>query len=196
MIDVQRVETPTSARCKSAGTGRVHRIVAIFLVVFLERAFYYQEYAEKTAMEMTVANMRTGLRYKIADLIVSSRLSEIPTLADENPVNWLAERPVNYLGEFDSLPREGTSGKWFYDKRNRELVYTVNNRRHFVPYGGRDFTIRYRAARIEASRNCVIEVFACASVGRPCAAARIHMVALITGMERAAITQECSSRGR
>ena len=124
-------------------------LIATFLIVFLERAFYYQEYAEKTAMEMTVANMRTGLRYRIADLIVSSRLSEIPTLADENPVNWLAERPVNYLGEFDSLPREGTSGKWFYDKRNRELVYTVNNRRHFVPYGGQDFTIRYRAARIE-----------------------------------------------
>jgi len=125
-------------------------LIAIFVIVFLERAFYYREYAEKTAMEMTVANMRTGLRYKIADLIVNSRLSEIPTLADENPLNWLAERPVNYLGEFNSLHREGTPGTWFYDKRNRELVYTVNNRRHFVPYGGQDFTIRYRATRIEA----------------------------------------------
>ena len=125
-------------------------LIAIFLVVFLERASYYQEYAEKTAMEMTVANMRTGLRYRIADLIVNSRLSEIPTLADENPVNWLAEQPENYLGEFDSLPQEGTAGKWFYDKGNRELVYTANHRRHFVPYGGRDFTVRYRAARIEA----------------------------------------------
>ncbi|MBI3529782.1 MAG: hypothetical protein HY067_17665 [Betaproteobacteria bacterium] len=124
-------------------------LFAIFLAVFLERAFYYQEYAEKTAMEMTVANMRTGLRYKIADLIMNNRLSEMPTLADENPVIWLAEPPENYLGEFDSPPRDGTAGKWFYDKRNRELVYTVNNRRHFMPYGGRDFTIRYRAVRIQ-----------------------------------------------
>lgn len=124
-------------------------LFAVFLAVFLERAFYYQEYAEKTAMEMTVANMRSGLRYQIADLIINNRLSEIPTLADENPVNWLAGQPENYLGEFDSPPRDGTAGKWFYDKRNRELVYTVNNRRHFVPSSGQDFTIRYRAARIQ-----------------------------------------------
>ena len=124
-------------------------LLAIFLAVFLERAFYYQEYAEKTAMEMTVANMRTGLRYKIAGLILDNRLPEIATLADENPVNWLAEPPENYLGELDSLPRDGTAGKWFYDKRARELVYTVNNRRHFVPNHDRDFTIRYRAAQIQ-----------------------------------------------
>ena len=128
-------------------------LFAIFLVVFLERASYYQEYAEKTAMEMTVANMRTGLRYQIADLIINNRLSDIPTLADENPVNWLAGQPENYLGEFDSPPRVGTVGKWFYDTRKRELVYTVNNRRHFVPYGGADFTVRYQAARIQGPAN-------------------------------------------
>ena len=128
-------------------------LFAIFLAVFLERAFYYQEYAEKTAMEMTVANMRTGLRYKIADLILNNRVSEIPTLAAGNPVNWLAEPPQNYLGEFDSPPGDGTAGEWYYDKRNRELVYTVNNRRHFVPHSGRDFTIRYRAARIPGAAS-------------------------------------------
>lgn len=128
-------------------------LFAIFLVVFLQRAFFFQEYAEKMAMEMTVANMRTGLRYKIADLIINNRLSDIPTLADENPVNWLAGQPENYLGEFDSLPGDGTVGKWYYDTRKRELVYTVNNRRHFVPYGASDFTVRYQAARIQGPAN-------------------------------------------
>jgi general secretion pathway protein G len=146
-----------SGRRRQRGASQLELAVsialfAIFLVVFLERASYYQEYAEKTAMEMTVANMRTGLRYQIADLIINNRLSEIPALADDNPVNWLAGQPENYLGEFDSLP-DGTAGKWFYDKRNRELVYTVNNRRHFVPYSGRDFTIHYRAARIQGPAN-------------------------------------------
>ena len=126
-------------------------LLAIFLAVFLERAFYYQEYAEKTAMEMTLANMRTGLRYRIAELILNNRPSEIPKLADENPVSWLAEPPENYLGEFDSPPRDGTAGRWFYDRRARELVYTVNNGRHFVPDDGGNFTIRYRAARIQGS---------------------------------------------
>ena len=148
--------------CKGPGRGRQGGasqlelavsivLLAIFLAVLLDRAFYYQEYAEKTAMEMTVANMRTGLRYKIAGLILDNRLSEIATLADENPVNWLAQSPQNYLGEFDSLPRDGTAGKWFFDKRAGELVYTVNNRRHSVPNDGRDFTIRYRAARTQGA---------------------------------------------
>jgi|SRR5882724_10992776 len=125
-------------------------LFAIFLIVFMERAFYYQAVAEKTALEMTVANMRTGLRYKVADLMLKNRMSEIPTLADENPMNWLEERPENYLGEFDVAPQTGTTGKWYYDRRGHELVYTVNNRRHFVPLDGASFEIRYRPTRVRS----------------------------------------------
>ena len=128
-------------------------LFVVFMIVFAERAFYYQEYGEKVAMEMTVANMRTGLRYKVADLIMNNRVSEIPTLADENPMDWLADKPENYLGEFDGMPRDEAAGKWFYNKRNRELVYTVNNRRHFVPFAGQDFTVRYRAQRVQAAQG-------------------------------------------
>ena len=46
-------------------------LLAIFLIVFLEKAFYYQEYGEMTAMQMTVANMRTGLKYRICLLYTS-----------------------------------------------------------------------------------------------------------------------------
>jgi len=125
-------------------------LFAIFLIVFMERAFYYQAVAERTALEMTVANMRTGLRYKVADLMLKNRMSEIPTLADENPINWLDERPENYLGEFDAAPQAGTTGKWYYDRRGHELVYTVNNRRHFVPLDGGSFDIRYRPTRVRS----------------------------------------------
>lgn len=127
-------------------------LLTIFLVVFLERALYYQEYAEMTAMEMTVANMRTGLRYKVADLIMNNRLSEIATLADENPVNWLASQPENYLGEYDALPPVDVAGKWYFDRMQRELIYTVNNRRHFVPGSGGDYTLRYRAMPVQAQQ--------------------------------------------
>lgn len=125
-------------------------LMGIFVGVLLERALYYQEYAEKTAMESTAENIRTGLRYKVADLILAGRMSDIPTLADENPMNWLAEKPPNYLGELDAAPADEPKGQWFFDKRNRELVYTVNNRRHFSPSSYRDFSVRYRAMRVNA----------------------------------------------
>src|SRR5579859_3235109 len=127
-------------------------LLTIFLLVFLERALYYQEYGEMTAMEMTVANMRTGLRYKVADLIMNNRLSEIATLADENPINWLASPPENYLGEYDAAPPTDVAGNWYFDRTQRELVYTVNNRRHFVPGSGGDYTLRYRAMPVQAQQ--------------------------------------------
>lgn len=123
-------------------------LMGIVLGVLLERALYYQEYAEKTAMESTAENIRTGLRYKVADLILANRVPEIPALADENPMDWLAERPPNYLGEMDFAPADEPEGQWYFDKRNHELVYTVNNRRHFSPSTYRDFSVRYRTMRV------------------------------------------------
>jgi hypothetical protein len=123
-------------------------LMGIVVGVLLERALYYQEYAEKTAMESTAQNIRTGLRYKVAELILANRVSEIQTLADENPMDWLAEKPGNYLGELDSAPADEPKGQWYFDKRDRELVYTADNRRHFSPSSYRDFTVRYRAMRV------------------------------------------------
>lgn len=142
-------------RWRQGGVSQLELVVsivlfAIFVTVFLERALYYQEYAEMTAMEMTVANMRSGLRYKVADLIMANRLSEIPTLADENPITWLGSKPDNYLGEYETAPQSDTAGKWYFDRTQRELVYTVNNGRHFVPSIGEDFTLRYRAMPVQA----------------------------------------------
>ena len=142
-------------RGKQCGASFVEFAVSIALMgivvgVLLERVLYYQEYAEKAAMESTAENIRTGLRYKVADLILANRASEIPSLADENPMNWLGERPPNYLGELESAPADEAKGKWHFDKRNRELVYTVNNRRHFSPSLYRDFSVRYRVMRISA----------------------------------------------
>ena len=96
-------------------------LMGIFVGVLLERALYYQEYAEKTAMESTAQNIRTGMRYKVAELILANRLSEIQTLTDENPMDWLAEKPGNYLGELDFRQpasrkdngiSTGTTGSW------------------------------------------------------------------------------------
>lgn len=128
-------------------------LIGIFVAVFLGRMLFYQEYAEKTAMELTVENIRTGLRYQTADLMLANRMSEIPTLADKNPINWLAERPANYLGELDSAPADEPKGQWYFDKRSWELVYTVNNRRHFESPDGRDYSVRYRATRQTAGSD-------------------------------------------
>ena len=128
-------------------------IVGIICVVLLQRMLYLQEYAEMMAMDLTVANMRTGLRYKTGDLLMSDRVSEISTLADENPVSWLQNHPDNYLGEFDLKPETDLRGKWYFDRTRRELVYTTNNRRHFLPVSDRDYALRWHAVSTRAKEE-------------------------------------------
>ena len=128
-------------------------IVVIFGGVLLQRMLYLQEAAEMTAMDMTVANLRTGLRYKTGDLLIRDKVSEIATLADENPVNWLQNPPENYLGEFDRAPDKDLRGKWYFDKTRHELVYTINNRRHFLPASDQDFALRWQAVRVQAKEQ-------------------------------------------
>jgi hypothetical protein len=128
-------------------------IVGVFSGVLLQRMFYLQEVAEMTAVDLTVANLRTGLRYKTADLLVRDKVPEIATLADENPVNWLESPPENYLGEFDLRPDTDLRGKWYFDKTRHELVYTVNNRRHFLPASDQNYALRWHAVRVQAKEQ-------------------------------------------
>jgi len=130
-------------------------IVGVIGGVLLEHMLYLQEYAEMTAMDLTVANLRTGLRYKAGDLLIRDKVPEIATLADENPIDWLQNRPDNYLGEFDVEPDTDLRGKWYFDKTRRELVYTINNRRHFVPASGQDYDLRWHAVRLGANAASV-----------------------------------------
>jgi general secretion pathway protein G len=125
-------------------------IIFIVAAVLLERLLFYEEYREKVAMELTVAGMRAGLRSKVAGLLIDDRVSEISTLADENPVRWLDREPENYLGEFDGSPGTEQEGKWYFDRRGRELVYTANNRRYFTPSAYRDYSVRVRAMRVQS----------------------------------------------
>ena len=128
-------------------------IMGVLVGVLLQRMLYLQEYAEMTAMDLTVANLRTGLRYKTGDLLIRDKVSEIATLSDENPVNWLQDHPQNYLGEFDQKPDADLRGKWYFDKTRHELVYTINNRRHFLPVNGQDYALRWHAVRLLAKEE-------------------------------------------
>ena len=70
-------------------------IASVLAIILLNRLWYYQEVAEKAAMEMTVMNMRSGLRLRIADLMMQGRMNEMAQLVQENPINWLETLPAN-----------------------------------------------------------------------------------------------------
>ena len=99
-------------------------VFSVLVAVLLERLLYLHEMAEKAAMESTLSGIKTGLQVRLAEMIIANREAEAKTLESQDPVRWLDEgKPSNYGGEYGEQPVAGT---WYFDGRERELVYVVN----------------------------------------------------------------------
>ena len=102
-------------------------VMAVLTTALLARLAYYQEMAEKAAMESTLSGIKTGLQVRLAEMIISNREAEAKALEIQDPVLWLEDgKPANYGGEYGEAPVRGT---WYFDARKRELVYVVNSGR-------------------------------------------------------------------
>lgn len=113
---------------RSRGFTLLELVVCLFVIgalsaVLLSRLAYYQETAERIAMETTVRLIKTGLQIRLAELIIANRQSEAAVLEIEDPVQWLERRPVNYAGVFHAY---ATPGTWYFDEEARHLVYVAN----------------------------------------------------------------------
>lgn len=120
-------------------------IVAVLFNLALDRLLRYAEIAEKSAMEQSVAAMRSALALRFASLYLRGTGEALQRLPDENPMDWLAEKPPGYLGELATPSLEQLERpSWYYDRRTRELVY-VPLRTRFLDSGPLgDVRIRYR----------------------------------------------------
>jgi prepilin-type N-terminal cleavage/methylation domain-containing protein len=106
--------------------------IAVLAAVLLEYLAEYAEQAEKAAMEQVVVAVRAGLHLRVAGMIVRDADAEIPRLAEQNPMDWLSDRPHIYAGEFaGAAPVELAAPRsWYYDTAARQLVYRVARARH------------------------------------------------------------------
>ena len=98
-------------------------LIAALAAVLLDRLAYYQEMAEKAAMDSTLRVLKTGLQIRLAELIIGNRQGEAAALEMEDPMRWLDPPPVNYAGAYREPPN---FGKWYFDAKARQLVYVVS----------------------------------------------------------------------
>ncbi len=120
-------------------------IIGIIATVFLGYMLRYQEVAEKTVMETTVINMRTGLNLRMAELMATDRMRDMGAVAQQNPIDWLESPPPNYLGQLDNPePDAIPPGNWYYDSGRRQLVYRPDRARYLKPGPDGEKLIRFR----------------------------------------------------
>lgn len=107
-------------------------IIVVLMGLFLNRALFYIEQAEKTAMEEVTGSIQSALTMQYGELLTRGKPSDVAALVQDNPMNWLQKKPRNYAGEYyDPTPRAVESGNWVFDLKSRELVYVVHNANYF-----------------------------------------------------------------
>lgn len=109
-------------------------IVGVLAASLLTRVWFYQDQAEKAAMEQVAGAVQSALTMKYARFLTRGKESDIKALLAENPMKWLAKVPPNYAGEYyDMSPRTVAPGNWAFDLKSRQLVYVVDRGDYFKP---------------------------------------------------------------
>lgn len=154
----------------SKGFTLIELIVVIIIIVvmmglLIDRVLFYQEQAEKTAMEGVAGAIQSALVMQYGQILTRGKPSDTAVLAQDNPMNWLQKKPRNYAGEFyDPTPLTVESGNWVFDLKTRDLVYVVRNANYFKP--GKDgkkwirfhIAIKYEAPRLPSLQGATAEL--------------------------------------
>lgn len=129
-------------------------IIVVLMGVALDRFRFYQELAEKVAMEGVVSALDSALILQYGQIMTRGKAGDVAVLARDNPMNWLQKRQRNYAGEFyNPSPQAVESGNWLFDLKSRELIYVIHNRDHFKPGSDGKPWIRFHVAtRYDRSR--------------------------------------------
>lgn len=102
-------------------------VVGILMGLLLQRLWFYQGEAERVAVQMTVANVRAALEIKATQSKLLGRSNDLTLLTEENPLNLLKNKPVNYAGEFFSPSDDDIGeGNWCFDRTDKSLIYLLN----------------------------------------------------------------------
>ena len=107
-------------------------LAALLAGMLLECLIAYRAEAERVAAKQLISSLRTTLAMRSAQAQAGGGDTALMALVHQNPMRWLVSRPVNYLGEYYSAPKEGLpSGHWYFDRSAKTLVYLCSARKSF-----------------------------------------------------------------
>lgn len=113
-------------------------IISVLLVMAIDRLLALRFEAERVTVQSVIGAMRSGLYIEFAAAAAGGRSSSIDAARGSNPMLRLSEKPEGYAGEFFGAdPALFDPGTWYFDTRDRALVYVVRFPEQFVtPLGG------------------------------------------------------------
>ncbi len=129
----------------------VAAVLSVLAGSLLAALLYYQELGEATVVQLTVRNIRSGMRYQIAEKLTQGRAWELARMVGANPLAWVASSPDGYVGlvrnaDVRSLPK----GSWFYDTDRAELGYIPKLSFHLSVARGQPTILRWQVRALKS----------------------------------------------
>jgi prepilin-type N-terminal cleavage/methylation domain-containing protein len=120
-------------------------IIATLGALLMTRLQNTAELAEKASMETTANEIRTAMLLEFASNVIHGTTAKNAGLVQANPMDWLVQKPSNYLGEFRDPPANSEqTGNWYYDTGDHLLVYLVRHGDSFRPDSAGLKRVRFR----------------------------------------------------
>lgn len=92
-------------------------LVSVLALVLLRALGVAQKDMEEAGVQAEAAAMRTQILEAVAHRETFG--GQLPQ--SDNPMDWIAVKPYNYVGERDGVPQDG--GVWFFDKNGKVIAY-------------------------------------------------------------------------
>lgn len=108
-------------------------IISLLLLAAVDRLFALRSEAERAAMHSVLGALRSALYIDFAGAAARGQLRAMDVARGSNPMLRLTEKPENYAGEFYGPdPAAFEPGTWYFDTRDRALIYVVRFPEQFV----------------------------------------------------------------
>ena len=122
---------------KHRGFTLLELVVVIFVISWLglfaiDRIFALRIAAEQASVKQVVGIIKSALGLEVAQLALEGKMSSVAKLNKTNPIELLAQKPNNYIGEKTDSDHIIEPGVWYFDKKQKALIYNVRYSETFI----------------------------------------------------------------
>lgn len=114
---------PSARRFDFAVTVCVIGLLATWLLHSLNAA---QHEIEKVTHQTALNNMRLGMAEAWIHHNVANTAFNVYSLVGTNPMQFIAEKPSNYVGEYQAAPSTNQA-IWYFNTQTKQLIYVYSD---------------------------------------------------------------------